>query len=438
MLTKYIDANWKIVSSFDSDTKLAAYVPEPYTPPEVTNFIDNLNPDPRFAYFRTIAMSDGDTFGSNLNGDIFSWDQLMGLQEPEEAAKNPGDMKGIAVPRYKTFEQSHFFKHHANGPHDRAYGDVALAVANEPMRCIELIIRVAKQDMALPDGRQCYAAPDIVLRLEQGDTICVSMGTKIEHERCTICGNTNRFVRDRCPHLRNQINEILPDGRLVAATNHGVRFFDISKVTVPADPIAMDYGKVASVVATPNLCIDCVDVKSSMIRKNTPAVCLTDGVSASMDAGFKPKTSDEEPKALSSETLQKAASASRGSLSQALSMFAVDGVILTPLELAKLAYFCGYSATEAIPEIQIDLSVEPFKAAERSGFDLPVYARGYEATDCDELNELHAAYRAAICSADLEVFQKTAMTLSSTPDNLYQALHNLAFSGAPLTDGGAP
>ncbi|MDZ4864471.1 MAG: hypothetical protein SGJ01_13625, partial [Gemmatimonadota bacterium] len=338
-IEKYVSTSWQIERVFDSQTKIADFTPSTYVPPEIQAYVDRLKAiaDPRFTYVHVIAMTDGDYYGSNLNGDIFTTDQLTGQQTPTEAEKNPGDMAGVALPRYKTFEQAKFFRNHANGNNDPAYGDVPCAAWNDLMRRVELVVRIAKKaipELGLRDGA------DICAKLDRRGYLTLSMGTRITHEKCRYCGAENEYIHQRCDHLKNHMNEIMPDGRLVSAENFGCRFFDISDVGVPADPAAYSLSKVASAV----LLNHAIDVpgdgyapwrnKLSEMEKRVLAAdpvydVPSDDVPCSVVDG---ECTDEftEPE------LKAAYVAAHGDLSAVVSTAAAAGMVFSPRELATL------------------------------------------------------------------------------------------------------
>lgn len=442
MIDKRITTQWDFHSLFDGQTKTAGYEPDVYVPDPIRQYIEELHPDQRFAYVHTIAMSAGERYGSNLNGDVFRADELTGVQTPEEAAKNIGDLAGVPIPRYKTFEQAKFFRHHANSSVDPAYGDVPLAAWNEPMQRVELIIRICKQDV--PELK-CYGAPDIVAKLDRKGYICVSMGTRIHHEQCMLCRNENEFVSQRCDCLKNRMNEILPDGRMVAADNFQPRFFDISDVHIPADPIALSIQKVASAgkIVRINLATDSVEgtnrrgwlQKFSEIDKQIPG-----GVSGGIGTVPFPSTSSTSSTTSTtnsaappttvpcdmSESTMKTAYTLAGDLNTLVSTCTLSGVVLSPVELA---YFTGLAEPEKVAsDLQnfdglSNLSLDRFsvslydflrtKFAERSGFLAPCPLSGWEPTKLasqgyQQMADYYSYYRRLIDTIPTVQFIKAA------------------------------
>jgi hypothetical protein len=459
VIEKYISANFKIASVFDGGSpavKTAGFEPEGYVPPEIEQFIQNVQPDPRYRYMHTIAMSDGPTYGSNLNGDVFRADELTGLQGQDEADKNPAPYTGQQIPRYKTFETAKFFHHHDNSPESPAYGDVPLAAWNEPMQRVELIVRIfVDRD------------PRSAQQLDAGGTIPVSMGCRIAHEKCMYCGHENEFTFQRCDHLKNHMNEIMPDGRLVAADNFKPRFFDISKVTIPADPIALSLGKVASAMPIPPKKRADKDVfqtpkssswrqKWSEIEKELPAggAQISD-LRPDEDSGSAP-TSDDTP-SFSADDMKVMLSEANNDMNQIVSTLTASGVVLSPVEFAHLVLEAtkadDSSAEEKDAEVLAPtrLSLDNFshalyhalqqKIAARSGFVVRGPATGWESTKIagpELVSDLYAYYRSLLGSLTVDHFIKSATinqtlrSLTGSPvdhDRVKSAMYHLAFAG---------
>jgi hypothetical protein len=64
------------------------------------------------------------------------------------------------------------------------------------------------------------------------------MGAKVPFDVCSICANKAKAITDYCDHLKFEMNRVYSDGRKVYAINTIPKFFDISIVTIPADPVA--------------------------------------------------------------------------------------------------------------------------------------------------------------------------------------------------------
>jgi hypothetical protein len=420
MIEKHIGLDLEFSPLFSFE-KRANFIPDIHVPNEIEQYIKELNPDPRFVYGHVIGMSAGDLYGSNLNGDIFRANELTGIQTAEEAVKNKGELKGVPLPRFKTFEQAKFYRHHANSPADPAYGDIPIAAWNDPMQRVEMIVRICKVDVPEID---CHAAPDIVVKFDKRGFICVSMGTKIHHEQCTYCKNENEFVSQRCDCLKKHMNEIMPDGRMVAADNFGSRFFDLSDVTIPADPIAMSIQKVACLtVPRVNFAKDEVIIrakygawksKTSGIEKHVP--CVTVG-----DAYASRETVEEFPENMDASFIKKAFAAA-GDLNTFVSTCTAAAVVLTPLELAYATYLqdpekVAEGSFEGVTDLSLDnFSVSAYlclrsKFAERSGFFVPCPESGLEPAKLagyEEVSDYYSYYRKIISEIPAAQFEKAA------------------------------
>jgi hypothetical protein len=104
------------------------------------------------------------------------------------------------------------------------------------MHRIELIVFISSEK-----------APDVVRRINAGELVPWSMGSKLPFDCCSVCFHPATRREDYCDHLKNHLNEIMPDGTKVFSYNYFPRFFDISVVMVPADRSAYSLKKVASV-----------------------------------------------------------------------------------------------------------------------------------------------------------------------------------------------
>ena len=168
---------------------------------------DGYDYDPDFLYIKVRAISAGENYGCNKNGDFF----------PEEELKN----------NYKTFLDAHVFKNHENKAVEKAIGDVMDAVWNDEMKYVELFIRINRK-----------VAPTIVAGFEKGYMTDVSMGCRVDHTICSICGNVAKTPSQYCQHIRQHKHEILEDGRKVFEINIAPKFHDISAVLNGADRTA--------------------------------------------------------------------------------------------------------------------------------------------------------------------------------------------------------
>ena len=109
-----------------------------------------------------------------------------------------------------------------------AKGKVLEAVWNDKAKRVELVVGI---DPALDS--------DAANMLDNGEELCFSMGARLPYDVCTECGNKAKTRAEYCDHLRYQMNQIDPkSGRLIGAINPFPKFFDISRVLIPADKTA--------------------------------------------------------------------------------------------------------------------------------------------------------------------------------------------------------
>lgn len=187
--------------------------------PVIAEYVKNAAPIDGVMQLLVTAMGAGEYYGENKNGDYF----------PEDALRE----------YCKTFESDgHIFKHHRNKyGKDPDYGVPALAVWNDRMKRVELILHLNKAK-----------APDIVARIEAGEYPDLSMGCRVPYDVCNCCGNKAKTTKEYCEHLKYYMRRVPPGHSKVAyAINLTPKFFDISFVTIGADSIAKTMKKVASV-----------------------------------------------------------------------------------------------------------------------------------------------------------------------------------------------
>lgn len=190
-------------------------------PAAIESYIRNAQPIPGKTQLLLDAMGSSDYYGSNVNGDYF----------PTDALDHKGPDYG-----YETFMRYAYpYKFHVNKDVARAYGDrVTLADYDRVMHRVLLIVSV--------DDQKCS---DILTDLANNKYWDVSMGCRVPWDECSICANRARNRGEYCPHLRYQMNKILPDGRRAVAINRIPKFFDISFVPIGAEKASHVLAKVA-------------------------------------------------------------------------------------------------------------------------------------------------------------------------------------------------
>jgi len=162
-----------------------------------------------------IGLGAGEFYGPNINADWFSHETLMRI--------------------YKTFEDGLLYQHHINKDPALSLGTIKFATYNPKMRRVELLIA--------PDRNK---ASEWVNAIERGEAVDVSFGYRTSYDRCSICKQKSANRNEYCLHLKNQMNEILPDGRQVYAINPDTgKFFELSFVRKGAVSFAKIMQKVA-------------------------------------------------------------------------------------------------------------------------------------------------------------------------------------------------
>lgn len=187
--------------------------------PKIRDYITSIKPSADKVYALVNAMGAGEFFGCNRNGDYF----------PEEALK-------VFHPTFVTDGKP--FMYHQNKDPNKCYGNVLFSDYNDFMHRVELVIEydTAKLERKWAD------------KIRNGDLVTVSMGCRVPWDICSICGHKAKSPDVYCKHLKSSpgLGRMLEDGRRAFAINTEPTFFDISIVTIPADPTARVLIKIAA------------------------------------------------------------------------------------------------------------------------------------------------------------------------------------------------
>jgi len=182
---------------------------------EALEYSKHVKKEPGKTSILVLAMGASEYYGPNRNGDAFRESEL--------------------IKHHHTFESNaHVFKSHVNKDPAKAIGKVIKSFYNHDMHRVEIIMQL--------DDALC---PDIVQKVREQKDVAVSMGCRIKYDVCSICGNKAPTRAQYCTHLKYQMNDIYPDGRVVCADNPAPNFFDISVVYRPADKTGYMLKKVA-------------------------------------------------------------------------------------------------------------------------------------------------------------------------------------------------
>lgn len=241
--------------------------------PPVLQYIESLIPKNDSQYVLVNALAAGEYFGSNINGDFFPEAALIHC--PKGWTGNPLVDKVMAKDwqyGFPTFYNAHPFAHHRNKDPGRAYGEVELALWNDLMKRVELVVRVDYDKCAQFGGVPVWD------KLVKGQFPDVSMGSKVPFDTSSITLDWELYrkaqasfdpKKHRHPGIavlefhkrlkekdgkgipgvsitrddydewcQKHMNRILPDGRKVFVWNDYPRFFDISFVFIGADRTA--------------------------------------------------------------------------------------------------------------------------------------------------------------------------------------------------------
>lgn len=162
----------------------------------------------------------------NVNGDAFERRYL----EPENPEWG-----------HKSFETyANAFQHHQNKVSERGFGRVPVAVYEKLMQRVEGVFRIDRSKA------ERVGAGWVLQKIDEGLPVDLSMGAKVKYDICSICGQQSKSISAYCTHLKSQMAQILPDGRIVCAYNPWPRFFDLSFVLLRAAKEAAILQKVAS------------------------------------------------------------------------------------------------------------------------------------------------------------------------------------------------
>jgi len=190
--------------------------------PEIQKYIDNATPIKDLVQVLITALGAYEQWGINANADAF----------PEAALSHKGDDFG-----YETFKtNANYFLHHVNKDPSLAKGKVLHTVWNQKAKRVELVI-----------GIDVNLDPEGVSSVANGEALAFSMGSRLPYDVCSICGNKAKTRAEYCDHLKYQLRQMDPvTGKLVYANNTLPKFFDISRVLIPADKTAYMWTKVAA------------------------------------------------------------------------------------------------------------------------------------------------------------------------------------------------
>lgn len=293
------------------------------------------------------AMGAYETYDDNRNGDGFPAEPFMVGKRASCGHPQCNVLDGwvndkeTLVKHYSTFEQhGGIFKNHANKDKKTSLGQILKAFWNAKMKRVELVLEIRNErDL------------ELVKRIIDGDFPAVSMGCRIKWDVCSICGHRAPTRKDYCNHARNQLRQILSDGRKVCVLNPSPVFFDISIVFRPADPTGFMMKKIASESAYEISSFELGEKLSAYEEKLSAIRKLSDIQKIITGRVTAAKSPDEELvkkyKSLAIDAAKEVPSAgqkeikalAKHPISDSLATLAKQGAWLTTSELANLIMF---------------------------------------------------------------------------------------------------
>lgn len=194
-------------------------------------------PEKGSAYVHLIAMGDGEHYGANRNADRFDKEShYIDIPHPKHGTPNRVLINKGNKETYDTFEKyAHVYLNHVNKDPKKAEGDVVKAAHNDDMARVELIIKVPEDKWH-----------DDLEKLASGGDVAFSMSCTVPYDVCSYCGNKAANRSKYCEHAKYNMGSITKEGSEICVVNDHMRYFDISKVVVPADRIAFGLLKAAS------------------------------------------------------------------------------------------------------------------------------------------------------------------------------------------------
>jgi hypothetical protein len=168
--------------------------------------------------------------------------------------------------------------------------------------------------------------------MEKGEHPEVSMGCRVPHDVCSICGNKAAKKNEYCYHITHENKKVYADGRQVYMKNLQPTFFDISFVFRRADKIALTLRKVAG--ADSFVGLDHVEDYTEKVaqEKEVPAEAVVRMLNEGM-LRILPKVEQSEPD-LPTALLDKMAL--KYSIGEILNAFLANMIPMKPREFTRV------------------------------------------------------------------------------------------------------
>jgi hypothetical protein len=185
---------------------------------EALDFIKNVNAIPDKTIILVLAMTAGEFYGPNRNGD--GWPE-----EPMVIGPTTIGPDEVLPVRYKTFEtDANVFKHHVNKDIAKRAGEVMKAFYNWDMHRVELLL-------ALDDRK----AADTVERIARGEYPAVSMGCFKAGALVTMADGTRKPIENIC--VGDMVLTHLGNTKRVTETHKRPYHGPIHSIKTPVYPV---------------------------------------------------------------------------------------------------------------------------------------------------------------------------------------------------------
>lgn len=245
-LAEYDEPRVQLVRPHEFNVKLARIK----TAGEAMDYIKNVKPIPGKTIILVLAMTAGEFYGANRNGDAWP-------ERPLRVGTTDITADDVLPKHYHTFEtNANVYRHHINKDPAKSIGQVQKAFYNWPMHRVELLLALDNK-----------LAEDAVQEIESGKFPAVSMGCRVKYDVCSICGNCAPSRKEYCEHAKYQLGELLSNGKRIFVWNPSPKFFDISIVRRPADKLGYMMKKVAEAVPEIYSSADLGDYAEGVSRK---------------------------------------------------------------------------------------------------------------------------------------------------------------------------
>lgn len=143
---------------------------------EALEYIKHVKPIPGKTVILVLAMTAGDYYGPNRNGD--GWPE-----HPLEVNGTKITADDVLPKHYHTFEDGHVFQHHVNKDPAKSIGEVLKSFYNWPMHRVELLLALDNEK-----------AQKIIQKIENGDFPAVSMGCFPAGNLVTMADGTRKPI----------------------------------------------------------------------------------------------------------------------------------------------------------------------------------------------------------------------------------------------------